>query len=149
MTDSTWCKLVVKSQTALGGFQCIFITASLSAILVTLQVYHASDRLNFSCDPKPSDFIRKSCYNKYIDTITWPHGLVHPTELNNQTMPSSLNPTKMTLQCNDLHYKEKSTLKIVIITVDALFMVFGIWEVLYLWCTKENVEQKLLREIRK
>ena len=43
---------------------------------LALQKYHDSDRLNFNCDPKPSDFIRQRCYNNYISTVTKPHGLI-------------------------------------------------------------------------
>ncbi|XP_022807110.1 uncharacterized protein LOC111344162, partial [Stylophora pistillata] len=106
MADSTWCKLVIKSQTPLGGFQCVVLTASLTAILIAVQVYHPNDRLNFSCDPKPSDFIRNSCYNK-----------------------------------------EKSNLNIAVIAVGAIFILFGILEILYLWCTKGHVVQKILGDV--
>ena len=70
------CKPIIKLQTALGGVQCILFAASLGSILSTLQKYHDSDRLNFNCDPKPSDFIRQRCYNNYISTVTKPHGLI-------------------------------------------------------------------------
>ena len=69
-------KLVIKLQTVPGGVLCISFVVWLTSILGLLQIYHDSDRLNFNCDPKPSDFIRQLCYNKYISAITKPHGLI-------------------------------------------------------------------------
>ena len=74
MFDS--CVKVIKFQTACGGVQCILSVGALGFILGLLQKYHDSDRLNFNCDPKPSDFIRQRCYNSYISTVTKPHGLI-------------------------------------------------------------------------
>ena len=70
------CKPVIKFQTALGGVPFIFSVGSLSYILHTLQKYHDQDRLNFNCDPKPSDFIKQRCYDSYISTVTEPYGLI-------------------------------------------------------------------------
>ena len=69
-------KLVIKLQTVPGGVLCISFVVWLTSILGLLQIYHDSDRLNFNCDPKPSDFIRQLCYNYYISAITKPHGLI-------------------------------------------------------------------------
>ena len=223
MFDS--CKPVIKFQTAVGGVQCILSVGSLGYILGTLQKYHDSDRLNFNCDPKPSDFIRQRCYNSYISTVTKPHGLIPRNvvaitlgvlcacwigfaifgavtlrkraedrnnkntktflcvyfihvifrilflgvmlglvcsyqtislpsvfkcddneilQTNNQTTPSPLIQTKITLQCNDLHHKEKSNLNIAFISVDAFFMVFSILEVLHLCRNRKNYLQNLV-----
>ena len=214
--------LVIKFQTALGGVQCILFAASLGSILATLQSYHTSDRLNFNCDPKPSDFIRQRCYNNYISTVTKPHGLIlrnvvaitlgvlcacwigfaiygavtlrkrplyrntktflctyffhvffrilflgtmlglvcsyqkfflpsvfkcdvnQILQINIQTTPSPLNQTKITLQCNDLHHKEKSNLNIAFISVDVFFMVVSILEVLHLCRNRRNYLQELV-----
>ena len=214
--------LVIKFQTALGGVQCILFAASLGSILATLQSYHTSDRLNFNCDPKPSDFIRQRCYNNYISTVTKPHGLIlrnvvaitlgvlcacwigfaiygavtlrkrppyritktflctyffhvffrilflgtmlglvcsyqkiflpsvfkcdvnQILQINIQTTPSPLNQTKITLQCNDLHHKEKSNLNIAFISVDVFFMMVSILEVLHLCRNRRNYLQELV-----
>ena len=69
-------KLVLKLQTPLGGLQSILFPASHLTIFSILQSYHANDRFNFNCDPKPSAFIRQLCYNNYISTVTKPHGLI-------------------------------------------------------------------------
>ena len=223
MMDGSF-KLVLKLQTPLGGFQSIFFPASHLTIFGILQSYHANDRLNFNCDPKPSNFIRQLCYDNYISTVTKPHGLIPRNvvaitfsvlcacwigfaiygvvtlrkrpgykekntkkflyayfihvffrifflgvmlglvcsyqtiflpsvfkcgvkeilQTNSQTTPSSLNQTKLKLQCNDLHYKEKSYLNITFISVDAFFMVVSILEVLHLYRIRENYVQKLL-----
>ena len=223
MFDS--CKPVIKFQTAVGGVQCILSVGSLGYILGALQKYHDSDRLNFNCDPKPSDFIRQSCYNSYISTVTKPHGLIPRNvvaitlgvlcacwigfaifgavtlqkrtgdrnnkntktflcvyfihvifrilflgvmlglvcsyqtislpsvfkcdnneilQTNNQTTPSPVIQTKITLQCNDLHHKEKSNLNIAFISVDAFCMVFSILEVLHLCRNRKNYLQNLV-----
>ena len=199
--------------------------ASLGSILGTLQKYHDSDRLNFNCDPKPSDFIRQRCYNSYISTVTKPHGLIPRNvvaitlgvlcacwigfaiygavtlrkrppyrntktflctyffhvffrilflgtmlglvcsyqkiflpsvfkcdvnqilQINIQTTPSPLNQTKITLQCNDLHHKEKSNQNIAFIYVGALVMVLSICQVLHLGRNRENFVQALIGDI--
>ena len=69
-------KLIIKLQTVPGGVLCIGFVTWLISILGILQIYHDSDRLNFNCNPKPSDFIRQLCYNNYISVITKPHGLI-------------------------------------------------------------------------
>ena len=69
-------KLVLKLQTPLGGFQSILFPASHLIIFGILQSYHANERFDFNCDPKPSDFIRQLCYDNYISTVTKPHGLI-------------------------------------------------------------------------
>ena len=66
------------------------------------------------------------------------------SQTNSQTTPSPLNQTKLTLQCNDLHHKEKSNLNIVFISVGAVFMVFSVWEVLHLCRNRKNYLEKLV-----
>ena len=61
-----------------------------------------------------------------------------------QTNMNPFNQTKRTLQCNDLHYKEKTNLNFAIIAVHASFMMFSIWEVLHLLITREKFKEKLL-----
>ena len=75
MMDDSF-KLVLKLQTPLGGFQSILFPASHLIIFGILQSYHANERFDFNCDPKPSDFIRQLCYDNYISTVTKPHGLI-------------------------------------------------------------------------
>ena len=75
MVFDSW-KPVIKFQTVLGGVQFILSVGSLSYILDTLRKYHDQDRLNFNCDPKPSDFIKQRCYDSYISTVTEPYGLI-------------------------------------------------------------------------
>ena len=222
MDDS--CKLVLKLQTPLGGFQSILFPASHLTIFSILQSYHANDRFNFNCHPKPSDFIRQRCYDNYISTVTKPHGLIPRNvvaitfsvlcacwigfaiygvvtlrkrpgckekntkkflrayfihvffrifflgvmlglvcsyqtiflpsvfkcgvdeilQTNSQTTSSPLNQTKLVLQCNDLHYKEKSYLNIAFISVDVFFMVISILEVLHLYRIRGNYMQKFV-----
>ena len=62
-------------------------------------------------------------------------------QTNIQITPSPLNQTKLKLECNDLHYKEKSYLNIAFISVDALLMVLSILEVLHLYRIGENYMQ--------
>ena len=218
-------KLVLKLQTPLGGLQSILFPAWHLTIFGILQSYHANDRFNFNCDPKPSAFIRQLCYNNYISTVTKPHGLIPRNvvaitfsvlcacwigfaiygvvtlrkryeernakrllrayfihvffrifflgvmlglvcsyqtivlpsvfkcgvneilQTNSQITPSPLNQTKLKLQCNDLHYKEKSHLNIAFISVDAFFMVVSILEVLHLYLTRENQLQNFLGNV--
>ena len=212
-------KLVIKSQTALGGVQCILIPFLLFPIFGILQEYHRNDRLNFNCD--------QCCSNSYTSNVTKPHGLQprnvialtlgglylfwivfaifgavilrkRPRERRNrntkiflcayffrvflgilflgvmlglvcryrtiflpsvftcdvdqilqtncQTAPRPLNQTKITLQCNDLHHKEKSEITIAFIILDAIIMVVSVLEVLHLYCIRENYLQHLLGE---
>ena len=224
MVFDSW-KPVIKFQTVVGGVQCILSVASLSYILDTLRKYHDKARLDFNCDPKPSDFIKQRCYNSYISTVTEPHGLIlrnvvsltlgvlclcwvsfaiyggvalrkrpgdrndrnlktflfiyfihvffrifflgvmvglvcsyqalslpsvfkcdvnQILQTNSQTTPSPLNQTKITLQCNDVHYKEKSEQNIAFISVGAIVMMLSICEVLHLGCNRENLLQALI-----
>ena len=224
MVFDSW-KPVIKFQTVLGGVQCILSVASLSFILDTLRKYHGKARLDFNCDPKPSDFIKQLCYNSYISTVTEPHGLIlrnvvaltlgvlclcwvsfaiyggvalrkrpgdrnsrkvkkflrfyfihvffrmffvgfmvglvcsyqalslpsvfkcdvdQILQTNSQTTPSPLNQKKIILQCNDVHYKEKSRQNIAFISVGAIVVMLSIWEVLILGCKKENILQALI-----
>ena len=65
-------------------------------------------------------------------------------QTNSQTTPSPLNQTKIILQCNDIHYKEKSRQNIAFISVGAIVVMLSIWEVLNLGCKKENILQALI-----
>ena len=223
MVFDSW-RPVIKFQTALGGVSFILSVGLLSYILDTLRKYHDQDRLNFNCDPKPSDFIKQRCYDSYISTVTEPYGLIpqyfvaitlgvlclcgvsfaicgpvalrkRPGDRNNrnakrflriyfihvflrilflgvmfglvhsyhtlslpsvfkcneqtdnQTTPSPLNQTNITLQCNDLHHKEKSNENITFIWVVALVMVLSIFEVLHLGRNRKNFVQALIVDI--
>ena len=65
-------------------------------------------------------------------------------QTNSQTMSSPLNQTKITLQCNDLHHKEKSKLNKAFISVNAFFMVLSVAEVLHLCRNRKNYLQNLV-----
>ncbi|XP_022801437.1 uncharacterized protein LOC111339117 [Stylophora pistillata] len=230
MADSTWCKLVFKSQTALGVISVYFLhcIAECHSCHSTSFIMPVID-LTSAAIPNPVILTEYTCYNNYIDMISKPHGLIplnvvaltlsvlcaswicfaifgavllrkikssrdnvktrktfrciyfihvffrlfflggmlglscsYPTinlpstykcevhqtpQNNNQTTQSSIHPTKVTLHCKDLHYKQKSMLNRVIIAVDVLYMMCGILEVLYMWCTEGPVEQKLLGDL--
>ena len=60
---------------------------------------------------------------------------------------TSVNQTESTMQCNDLHYKEKSNLNIVILVIQALVMILGISELLQLTLTRKPLQQMLLGNI--
>ena len=68
-------------------------------------------------------------------------------QTNSQTTPSPLNQTKITLQCNDLHHKEKSNQNIAFISVGTFVMVLSICEVLHLGRNRENFVQALIGDI--
>ncbi len=64
---------------------------------------------------------------------------------NTTTIP--VNQTETVIQCNDLHYKEKSNLNIAIIVIIASIMVLAILEVVHLSLTKEKFHEKLLGDV--
>ena len=59
----------------------------------------------------------------------------------------SVNQTESKMQCNDLHYKEKSNLNVVILVIGALLMMLGISELLQLRLTKKPFQEMLLGNV--
>ena len=59
----------------------------------------------------------------------------------------SVNQTESTMQCNDLHYKEKSNLNIVILVIGALVMILGISELLHLTLSRKPFHDMLLGSV--
>ena len=59
----------------------------------------------------------------------------------------SVNQTESKMQCNDLHYKEKSNLNIVILVIEALVMMLGISELLQLTLTRKPFQEMLLGNV--
>ena len=59
----------------------------------------------------------------------------------------SVNQTESKMQCNDLHYKEKSNLNIVILVIGALVMMLGISELLQLTLTRKPFQEMLLGNV--
>ena len=224
-------QLALSSQTICGGIQFLLFSISLGAVIGALQHYHANDRLTFNCSPKPSDFTKQLCYDKYTSTVSpwliprnvaaityavlcacWIcfmlYGAVtlrqirrqQPAEQNHQRrqlrkflhvyfvhvgfrlvflsvmiglfcsyqtldLPSvfkcdpspvpqtnttsipAVNQTETGLQCNDLHYKEKSNLNIAIIVIESSILMLGILEVVHLLLTRETFHGKLLGDV--
>lgn len=70
MECSAWCKVAIKTQTPVGGFQCILFALSSIGIFTSLQFYHVNDRFNFSCNPKLNDYFNQICYDNYISTVS-------------------------------------------------------------------------------
>jgi len=60
---------------------------------------------------------------------------------------TSVNKTESTMQCNDLHYKEKSNLNIVILVIAALVTILGISELLQLTLTRKPFQEMLLGNV--
>ena len=60
---------------------------------------------------------------------------------------TSVNQTESTMQCNDLHYKEKSNLNIVILVIQALVMILGISELLQLTLTRKSFQEMLFGNV--
>ena len=58
-----------------------------------------------------------------------------------------VNQTESKMQCNDLHYKEKSNLNIVILVIGALVMMLGITELLQLTLTRKPFQEMLLGNV--
>ena len=220
-------KQVLTSQTIFGAFQSLLVLFGFGGVLVSLEVYHA--RETFSCSPKPDDFTKQLCHDKYTSTMSpWliPRNVVaiiygvlsacwicfliysdveirqiktdkeaQPNQrkdrwkklrrmynvhvvfrllflggmigafCSSQTLdlPSvfecslrtpqtnktatSVNKTESTMQCNDLLYKEKSNLNILIIIIQALVMILGISELLQLKLTGKPFQKMLLRNV--
>ncbi|KAJ7326034.1 Myeloid differentiation primary response protein MyD88 [Desmophyllum pertusum] len=228
-------KLVLSSQTIFGGIQFLSISISLGAVIGTIQAYHANDRLTFNCSPKPSDFTKQLCYDKYTSTVSprliprnfaiityagvlagWICFMLYAAgtlrqisreqattataqrlqaEQNHrrhrskflkvyvlhvvvrllflgvmiglfcsyqtldlpsvfkcdplvpQTNTTSTPVTETVLQCNDLHYKEKSNLNIAIIVIESSILMLGILEVIHLSLTRKTFLKKFLRNM--
>jgi len=227
--DTSLFKLALISQTIFGAVQLLVVLFAIGGVLVSLEVYHANDRLTFSCSPKPDDFTKQLCYDKYTSAMSpWliPRNVVaiiygvlcgcwicfllysvvkirqikrdeetqpnqRPTRwrtlhcmynihvvfrllflggmiaafCSSQTfdLPSvfecsthapqtnktatAVNQTESTMQCNDLHYKEKSNLNIVILVIAALVMILGISELLQLTLTRKPFQKMLLGNV--
>ena len=62
--------LALKSQTVCGAVHFVLFLVSWPTIISLLQGLHSTDRLNFSCKPKPSDVTRKLCYGDYISAVS-------------------------------------------------------------------------------
>lgn len=58
-----------------------------------------------------------------------------------------VNQTESKMQCNDLHYKEKSYLNIVILVIEALVMMLGLFELLQLKLTRKPFQEMLLGNV--
>jgi len=67
---------------------------------------------------------------------------VHTPQTNKTVI--SVNQTESTMQCNDLHYKAKSNLNIVILVIEAFVLILGIFEVLQLTLIKRNPFHEML-----
>ena len=230
--DTSFFNLALKSQTHCGAVQFLVVFLVLGGVLIALQFYHANDIMTFNCSPKPDDFTRQLCYDKYTSTMSpWqiPRNVVAiiysvlcvcwicfsfysavkirqikrviapetQPELQRQALwgrmhciyiihvvfrlvflggmiiafcssqtldlPSvfecslhtpqpnktaiSVNQTERTMQCNDLHYKEKSNLNIVILVIKALVMMLGISELLQLTLTRKEFPKMLLGNV--
>ena len=227
--DTGLFKLALTSQTIFGAVQFLVVFFIFGGVLGALQFYHANDRRTFSCSPKPDDFTKQLCYDKYTSTMSpWliPRNVVAiifgvlcvcwicfslysavtirlikrdqegqrdqrqarwrklhcmydihvvfrfmflggmiAAFCSSQTLdlPSvfecstrarhtnktatSVNQTESTMQCNELHYKEKSNLNIVILVTGALVMILGISELLQLTLTRKPFQEMLLGNV--
>ena len=222
--DTSLFKVAVKSQTHSGAVQFLVVFLVLGGVLVSLEVYHANDRLTFKCSPKPDDFARQLCYDKYTSTMSpWliPRNVVaiiysvlcvcwicssfysavkirqikrvpeaqldqrqallgtfycayviHVVfrlvflggmivafcssqtldlplvfECSPNKTATSVNQTEHAMQCNDLHYKEKSNLNIAILVIEALVMMLGISEFLQLTLKRMEFPKMLLGNV--
>ncbi len=221
-------KLALSSQTICGGIQFLLFSISLGAVIGAIQHYHANDRLTFNCSPKPTDFIKQLCYDKYTSSVSpwliprnvaaiiygvlcvcWIcfmlYGAVTIRQIKREqaeqnqrrrqwrrflcmyiihvsfrlvflivmtgifcsyqtlNLPSvfkcstftaqtnttrvAVNQTETLIQCNDLHYKEKSNLNIAIIVIQASIMILGVSELMHLTLTREKFHEKLLGDV--
>ena len=229
--DPSLFNLALSSQTPCGAFQFVVILFVSGGVLGALQFYHANDRLTFSCSPKPDDFTKQRCYDKYTSTMSpllIPRNVVaiiygvlcvcciwfllysartirqirrdqeaEPNQgqaqwgirmlrlmynihvifrlaflggmmgvfCSSQTLvlPSvfycsahtpqpnttviSVNQTESKMQCNDLHYKEKSNLNIAILVIESFVMILGISELLQLTLTRKPFPEMLLGHV--
>ena len=62
--------LALKSQTVCGALHFFLFVISWPTIIDSLKGLLDKDRLNFNCDPKPSDASRQQCYKGYISTVS-------------------------------------------------------------------------------
>ena len=60
----------LKSQTVCGAVHFVLFLVSWPTILKFLKDFLDTDRLNFSCEPKPGDVTRQLCYGDYISTVS-------------------------------------------------------------------------------
>ena len=58
-----------------------------------------------------------------------------------------VNQTESKMKCNDLHYKEKSYLNIVILVIETLVVMLGITELLQLKLTRKPFQEMLLGNV--
>jgi len=68
--DTGLLKLALTSQTIFGAVQFLVVFFVFGGVLGALQFYHANDRLTFSCSPKPDDFTKQLCYDKYTSNMS-------------------------------------------------------------------------------
>ena len=66
-------------------------------------------------------------------------------QTNTTTIP--VNQTETVMQCNDLHYKEKSNLNIAIIVIKVSIMTLAILELIHLSVTRDTFHEKLLGDV--
>lgn len=226
--DTSLFKLALSSQTTCGAVQFFVVFFALGGVLVALGIYHAENRFTFNCSPKPDDFTKQLCYDKYTFTMSplliprnvaaiiygilcfcWICFLLYGSvtlrqikreqaEQNRRRhqwrkfrrvynihvfcrlafvsamiglfcsyqtldLPSvfkcsthtpqtnttaiSGNKTGSTMKCNDLRYKEKSILNIVILVIDAFIVMLGIVELLQLTLSRRPFQEKLLGNV--
>jgi len=69
----------------------------------------------------------------------------HTPQTNKTT--TSVSKTESTMQCNDLHYREKSNLNIIIVVIQALVMILGISELLQLTLGGKPFQEMLLGKL--
>ena len=62
--------LALKSQTVCGALHFVLFVISWPTIIDFLKGLLEKDRLNFNCDPKPSDATKQQCYKDYISTVS-------------------------------------------------------------------------------
>lgn len=62
--------LALKSQTVCGALHFVLFVISWPTIIDSLKGLLDKDRLNFNCDPKPSDATKQQCYKDYISTVS-------------------------------------------------------------------------------
>ena len=62
--------LALKSQTVCGALHFFLFVISWPTIIDSLKDLLDKDRLNFNCDPKPSDATKQQCYKDYISTVS-------------------------------------------------------------------------------
>ncbi|XP_068755090.1 uncharacterized protein [Montipora capricornis] len=60
----------VETQTIFGAIHFVFFVVSWSVVVDYLKDYHDKDRLTFNCLPKPSDYTRQLCYERYVSSLS-------------------------------------------------------------------------------